>query len=55
MICAALGGPLTEKQTQTQQAIKRNANRLLALVNDLLDCRNSKAQGVTLAAGTGGA
>jgi PAS domain S-box-containing protein len=43
-----LGGPLTEKQRQTQRSIKGNAMRLLGLVNDMLDVSKLEAQSLAL-------
>ena len=43
-----LGGPLTEKQRQTQRSIKSSAMRLLGLINDLLDVSKLEAQSLAL-------
>ncbi len=41
-------GPLTDKQTRTQESMKRNAQRLLTLINDLLDVSKLEAHSVQL-------
>lgn len=41
-------GPLTAKQTRSQEAVKSNAQRLLTLINDLLDVSKLAARNIQL-------
>jgi signal transduction histidine kinase/ActR/RegA family two-component response regulator len=48
LLMRQIHGPLTERQTKHQQAVKKAANRLLGLINDLLDVNRMESGHVTL-------
>jgi len=48
LLVRQIHGPLTERQSKHQQAVKKAANRLLALINDLLDVNRMESGHVVL-------
>ena len=49
ILLRGLHGPLTERQVRTQQGVRNNAQRLLQLIDDLLDVSKLQAGSITLA------